>query len=308
MVRRAHHERLTIVTNPLVLSLSKDTSVQRFYMKQATALIILLFASTPLHAAQAPIDVVIPCHEKDTLTLDLCIKAIRRHCKGVKRIVVVSARPLTTLAEWFDEAQYPFTKQTALLEIFGGDKSKVTTYLMRKHNMGGWIYQQLLKLYAPITIPDISPNVLIVDADTMFLRDVEFFDTDGNALYATGTEYHMPYFHHIKRLLPGLQKKFPRLSGVTHHMLMQRPILERLFNGIISIHHCEPWKALCRCIDPREAQRSCISEYEIYFNYAFTASSHVKLRPLKWVNLELSKFKKGDTLGCHYVSCHNIDR
>ena len=55
-----------------------------------------------------PLDVVIPCADKDIETLEFCIQGIKKNL-GARRIIVVSPYPLTHQAEWFDEKQYPFT-------------------------------------------------------------------------------------------------------------------------------------------------------------------------------------------------------
>ena len=58
-----------------------------------------------------PIDVVIPCLEKDLDTLPLCIRGIRENCAGIRKIIVVSEKQLTDAADWFNEAKYPFNKK-----------------------------------------------------------------------------------------------------------------------------------------------------------------------------------------------------
>jgi len=253
------------------------------------------------------IDVVIPCHSRDCQTLDLAIAGIRKHGKDIRRIIVVSDKLLSNNAEFFDEKRYPFSLHDVALAIFRGDENRASAYVSTANNKLGWVYQQLLKLYTPIVIPDISDNVLMLDADTIFLRKVSFIDDDGYALYNTGKSIHTPYFHHAKRLLPHFSQIFPGVSGICHHMLMQRPVIQDLFNEIKKYHAQEPWQALCHCIDVKELPGSCLSEYEIYFNYAFSHAYKVKLRPLKWRNFhshnnsQLPSFKETHY---DYVSCH----
>ena len=40
-----------------------------------------------------------------------------------------------------------------------------------------WVYQQFLKLYAFKVIPELSDSYVLVDSDTIFLRDIPF-DSD----------------------------------------------------------------------------------------------------------------------------------
>lgn len=250
-----------------------------------------------------PIDVVIPCAEKDARSLELCIEGIQKNGKNIRRIIVVSAKPLTRKAEWFDENNYPFKPFDLALQIFG-NQTQARAYLSKKSRIG-WIYQQFLKLYAPFVIPEISSNVLVLDADTIFLNPVEFLGPFGGGLYNPSSEHHPVYFAYMARLLPGLKKVDRRYSGISHHMLFQKSVLEDLFNNIQIHHGMEPWKALCKSINRQQVNLSCLSEYEIYFNFAFARSSQMKIRPLKWKNLsnpnEIPMFQQ---LGYHYVSCH----
>ncbi len=251
-----------------------------------------------------PIDVVIPCTDKDIPTLDLCIEGIRQNGRDVRRIIVVSARRLTDQAEWFDEKNYPFTPLDLAMEIYG-DERRAGAFAVKGSQLG-WIYQQLLKLYASFTIPDISSDILILDADTIFLNPVSFRGPSGEGLYNPGSEYHLPYFEHMDRLIPGLKKLFPGYSGISHHMLFQRSVLEDLLHTIESIHQIDAWKAFCRCIDHRYLHCSSMSEYEIYFNFVFTRSDQMQIRPLKWADqtqvAHLGRFKRE---GYSCASCHS---
>lgn len=284
-------------------------------MKQFPIFLLLLVLNSVIFAVKSkPIDVVIPCHEKDSPLLDFVIDGIRENGKNVRRIIVVSKKKLTEKAEWFDEAQYPFNRRSLLMEIFDHDLDQVLKYETAPRNRTGWIYQQFLKLYAPFVISDISSNVLILDADTIFLNPVEFFDKEGNAFYTVSCEYHRPYFDYAQKLFPGFKKVFSCFSGISHHMLLQKPILEKFMNTIRTLHQCEPWIAMCRCLKGANLFESPLSEYELYFNFIFMHEKKVKLRELKYLNFDVHRnceritnehlyhYKKQ---GCHYISCHN---
>lgn len=258
-----------------------------------------------------PIDVVIPCHEKDLRTLELCIQSIRKHGKGIRRIIVISEKKLTENAEWFPETQYPFSRQDVLDEIFNGDKKLAEEYAKLPGSRLGWIFQQLLKLYAPLVIPNISSNVLMLDSDVVFLRDVVFIDNEGNALFNFSKEDHEPYFEHAKKLISGpyeIKRVYKDKSGICHHMLFQRYILEELFECITQTHKTEPWRALCRCIDREYIynNKSALSEYEIYFNFAFGHSHAVKIRHLPYKDAKFSKesIEWAKKQGLYYVALH----
>lgn len=232
-----------------------------------------------------PIDVVIPCSKKDLSTLDLCIESIKNNVKDLRRVIVVSAERYTQNAEWFDESVFPFNKYDIGYQIFN-ENAEGASWFISKCYRAGWIYQQLLKFYAPFVIPGISTNVLIVDSDAIFYQPVQFTDNFGAGLYNPGTENHSAYFSHMERLLPGLKRVYPEHSGISHHMLFQSSVLKDLFAQVESYHKLPFWQALCRCIDKNELFLSCLSEYEIYFNFVFSRTDQVKIRPLKWMNAD----------------------
>lgn len=253
-----------------------------------------------------PLDVVIPTATKDIVTLELAIQGIKENCPEVRRIIVVSDKRLTECAEWVDEAIYPFSKKEIAHALSLG-KAALREELLKPHSRCGWYYQQLLKLYAPFVIEDISSNVLIVDADTIFLNPVTFLTKKKGALFnATDKEAHLPYIIHAKKLIPNFTKLYAHLSGVTHHMLFQRPILADLFKCVEIAHRKEFWKAFCHTVDRLHLQRSGASEYEIYFNYALSCTDQVKIRKLDWKNItSLDQMLECQQKRLDYVSIHS---
>lgn len=259
---------------------------------------------------EQPIDVVIPSTDKDLITLELCIEGIKANGTNIRRVIVVSDRPLTHNAEWFDEKNYPFNKSDVALHLFKGNAKQAQQYLGVGGNRVGWYYQQLLKFYAPYIIEGLSPNVLILDSDTVFLRPVEFLNKSFGGLLNPGEEYHHPYFKHADLLTGGLVKRLSsKLSGISHHMLFQKSVLDDLFNHVELLHGQEFWKAFCMCVDKQEIPFSGASEYEIYFNFVLARTKEVKVRTLKWENItSLAQIPLYAAQGYHYVSCHSYHR
>ena len=253
-----------------------------------------------------PIDVVIPCIKKDQRTLDLAISGIKENGYNIRNVYLVAPECLSTNAIWIDEKSFPFTQKDIAVQIFDNDEAKASGYMSSKDSRTGWIYQQLLKFYAPFVIPGISQNVLILDADTVFLKPVKFQAQSGAALFNPSPEYYPPYFEHAYRVIPGFRKVFAHYSGVSHHMLFQRCVLEDLFQIIKKTHKAEPWIALIKNIDKKDLFGSGLSEYEIYFNFVFSHDNQVQIRPLKWVESgNLKKLQEYKDAGYDYVSFHS---
>lgn len=226
------------------------------------------------------IDVVIPAHEKDLKTLDYVIAAIKRNGANIRRVIVVSKEKFTDQAEWFDEALYPFSYQE-ISDILGGQRV-------------GWHYQQLLKLYTAFVIPNISENILILDADTVFYRPVKFFSDEGLPLYNLSkdknldkSEFQQTTFNHILRILPEIGKNFPQefsdISGVCHHMIFQKHILQDLMQKIEQ-HDGSGDKFYQIFLKKREG--TCgVAEYNLYFYFLISCHpKNYKIRILKYKN------------------------
>ncbi len=260
-----------------------------------------------------PIDVVIPSTAKDLEILEACIEGIRYNGSNIRRIIVVSKTPLTDEAEWYDEKLYPFSKYDIALWLKKGDQQAAECFMAEPSSRVGWYYQQLLKLYATFVIPDISANVLVLDSDTVFIKPVSFQSEASAGLYNPSGEYWLPYFHHANRLIPGFKRLFPEYSGISHHMLLQRCVLEDLFAIVKDIHQkdthqMEFWQAFCSCVDPEEllSSSSGASEYEIYFNFVFARTDQVAIRHLKRADVPtLEWLPLCQRCNCDYFSCHD---
>jgi hypothetical protein len=227
----------------------------------------------------APIDVVIVSHPKDKDTLEYCIEGIRENGKNIRRIIVVSSIKLTEHAEWFDEKYFPFTIKQIAYAIGKDDKKKSEEFFNRTSRGPGWYFQQLLKLYSSFIIPGISPNVLVIDADTVFLNPTHFLNESFGGLFCVSYRPgKLAYFNHANRLLPGYERIYPEFYSVCHHMLFQRPILKEFFKTVEQYHKKPFWKAFCLAVDLKGKKGA--SEYELYYNYALRNTDQVEIREL----------------------------
>lgn len=284
--------------------------MRRFILLMALFLLRISLLSAKIFSfSDAPIDVIIPCVEKDLPILDHCIRGIRENGANIRRIIIVSNKSLTSEAEWFNECDFPFSLHD-IASALAHNELPLTQELLQSGSRVGWYYQQLLKVYAPLIIPDISPNVLILDADVVFLKPVSFLNENFAGMYNPGSEYHIPYFTHAERLIPGFYKYFPHYSGISHHMIFQRPVIEALLEEVEENHEVPFWQIFCQLVDPKELNFSGASEYEIYFNYIFARSDQVSIRKLNWGNVQrvsdIEKYRQQEKLD--YVCLHSYTR
>jgi len=211
-------------------------------------------------------DIVIPVHKKDLAVLEYCIEAARKKIVGARRIITISAKRYTNNAEWFCESKFPFSMD--FVRQYTGDSC-------------GWYFQQLLKLYAPLVIPDISENVLILDSDTVFFRKTKMFDSQGRPFYNISKDkkicrkpFDIAVEEHIQKLWPiisrnNLPEQFEGISGICHSMMFNRKILEQLFTKVED--HDNSGDKFYKIFLKHANKEHSASEYQIYFNFIFFA-------------------------------------
>ncbi len=250
-------------------------------------------------------DIVIPVHKKDLAVLEYCIEAAKNKIIGVRKIFIVSKERYSENAEWVDEASFPFSIELA--------KSYVGTSC-------GWYFQQMLKMYAPLVIPGITENVLILDSDTVFFRKVSMFDSEGRPLYNISKDtklcrrsFDQLVAAHIRKLLPSiatenLPEEFQTLSGISHNMIFNQKILRELFKKIED--HDASGDPFYKIFFKNSGISHGASEYQIYFCFLLVYHrNEVGFRRLRYKNtadLNIKKYRR--RLKYHYCSFHSYLR
>lgn len=100
----------------------------------------------------------------------------------------------------------------------------------RKHTKTGWYFQQFLKMGFSLSEYCDSDFYLVWDSDTIPLRKIHFFDDQGHPYFSMKTEYHVPYFDTIYRLL-GVNKLNAK-SYIAEHMMFSSEVMRKLIEKI----------------------------------------------------------------------------
>jgi len=213
-------------------------------------------------------DVVIPVGPKDSESLAITAAAVRENVIGHRNLYTVSKSRDKVGNAWLDERNYRIDVDG--ISALGIPRARA-----------GWYLQQLLKLDFRTVEPRVTNNYLVLDADTTFKRPTEFIDVEGRYLLTVATEFHAPYFEHMRQLIPWLNR-VTRHSGVSHHMFFSEVILSKLIQ-LVQRYTDEDWAtAFLKCVDPRYYGAGA-SEYELYFNFAVSLfPDRVRLRELHW--------------------------
>jgi hypothetical protein len=214
-------------------------------------------------------DIVIPLGPNDYQNIFSHISHCRKNIKDFRNIYIITAIDINIEGcIIIPESSFPF---------------QLSDINIRK-DRNNWYFQQLLKMYAYL-IPDILENYLVIDADTFFLRPVEFFEKNENflvPLYNTSDEYNIDYFSHLSLLHESLVRKIDK-SGICHHMMFNTKILQEIREFLCPETPDDFWKFWLSKINPDHWSGG--SEYELYFNYLLIYHFHsIKIRPLKWDN------------------------
>ena len=212
-------------------------------------------------------DIVIPLGEGDIKKIYNQINYTKQNIIGYRNIYIVT--PLNITIDGciiINENIFPFTKEYIKNTIEFKEKS-------------GWYLQQLIKLYSLFVIDGILDKILVLDADTFFLKPTHFI-VNNKILLNYGTEHHKSYFSHMNRLHPSLKRVYEDKSGITHHCIFDKEIIQGLFKLVEDYHKDDFWKIFLNSIDEGHVV-SGASEYEIYFNYCLIYHSEkVELRYL----------------------------
>ena len=214
-------------------------------------------------------DVVIPIGPNDLSVIHKQIEYTKKNIIGCRNIYLICSDSSLQFegCVTISENIFPFS-----LETVANHHGKI--------NRNGWYLQQLLKLYAGVTIPDILERYLVLDADTFFLKPTVFYK-DGKCLYNYGTENHLPYFEHMRQLGDKFSKQIQDKSGICHHMMFETKYVKEIFDIVENKYNDSFYNVFLKMVAPQNYHHSGASEFEIYFNYM------VKMHPDEIIIREL---------------------
>ena len=247
-------------------------------------------------------DIVIPLGHNDITVIDTQLEYTIKNVIGYRHIYIVTSSNIMKVPILIDcikkhilnkikiipvnEESYPFNIET-VAKYHG------------KSKRNGWYLQQLLKLYSGQVIPGILERYLVIDSDTFFLKPISFMEGK-LCKYNYGTEYHKPYFIHMKKIHPSLNRIIQNMSGICHHMIYETKYIKELFIMVEQYHNDKFYNVFLSNVI--EYELSGASEYEIYFNYMIQKHPHkIIIRKLNWANVStLDNINDYDYVSYHW--------
>jgi hypothetical protein len=242
-------------------------------------------------------DIIIPLGPNDTTQIHKVIEHASKNIVGYRNIFIISKNEINiNNCIFINESIFPF-------------KISDVASIQEASWRNGWYYQQLLKLYSSEIIPGLLDRYLIIDADTFFLRKVEFINPLNNkCLYNFSSENHRPYYQHMKKMDDSFDKVLEN-SAICHHMMFEKKYVKELFDIVEKKHNKPFWRVFLELVDKSHYLHSGASEYELYGNFMFKFHPEkVELRQLNWSNVNTASYLDPNYSSYHYVSYHWYNR
>jgi hypothetical protein len=227
--------------------------------------------------SDVPLDVLIPAHPKDLVTLPYAVSGLRHNVNHpLNKIYVVTADTADARRQC-SSLQCELVSESTILPITPGE----IDYRPGGVDRARWLFQQLLKLSVD-TLAETA-HCLIIDADTLLIRPQVFVWRD-RCVLPVGDDLHTDYLRAYERLTG--ERAHPGLSFTAHHILVSVELLTQLKSEIATRHGCTWYNAILRSID-REAHSS-VSDYDLYGHWALR---HSRRRPIltHWRNIALKR-------------------
>lgn len=198
---------------------------------------------------QRELTVVVPACDKDVSVLAMCLRSARDMIRHRIAEIVVVAPESQQIREITASAGCRFVLEDLYLP------RKVQDVKCR-----GWLLQQIIKFNAAFHVA--TPDYLVLDSDTVFLRPQTFF-RNGKNILRYSDQYELLYDPSLKVIL-GHGKRFP-VSFVAHHMVLNVAIVKALLQDLEKRFN-RPWHdMIVNGLDHRAL--ISFSEYELYGNF-----------------------------------------
>ena len=146
-------------------------------------------------------------------------------------------------------------------------KSLYSSRTNKNPSRAGWYIQQFIKMqFARYTSDEYY---FIWDSDTIPLKQINMFDEDSRPYFDMKTEYHVPYFDTISKILPGICKAVNK-SFISEHMLVKSEYMREMLHEIENNKGLEGssfWEKIIKAINVYDLPGSGFSEFETFGNY-----------------------------------------
>jgi len=202
-----------------------------------------------------PLEVAIPCAEKDFQNLKFVIEGVNKNLKHpVDRISVIGSDQVGDLVG-ASGLNVNFIHELEILE------KPMKKLFIDGHDRTNWMYQQFLKL--EYVSKSKFKKVLILDADTI-LTTPQIFEIEGKDLVLCTEDWYEPYhrFNHLANI-----QVEHKLSAVCHNALMDVNVCQKLLSYLAS-KGSNSWMDFV-LETMKSSPDTSFSEFQIYKDFLF---------------------------------------
>lgn len=164
------------------------------------------------------------------------------------RIVLLDEQKFPFCGDNVSEVMFETVRQKGLYTVDGKSPFEKTIW-----GRIGWFLQQLLKVYAGRVFG--LRDYVLLDSDLIWFNDVKFIAPRNNSspnyrgntyYYATSNQYHPSYIATLPRIsgLPLHEHKPVFRSGIVHHMVIVKSVLDSLIDSSEAKHGLPFWQIL----------------------------------------------------------------
>lgn len=274
-LRNAMHKTISLRIDRHPLTSVRRLIYYTWLSKAKRALCLDPNFSTIPKKSEELLDVVIPVIEKDLGALPLTLQGIRTNLAHPVGDIILVGPKKSSVRTFSKKYKCRFVDENYAAPL----PLQSIHYTSNGIDRAGWLFQQLIKLNASTIVN--TKRFLVIDADTVLTRPQIM--TYGNRPIANHSdEFHIPYFTAYQKIIG--KKPGSSMSFVSHYMLFDTTILDKLHKEIESLHKKSWWQAILDSLDYNEF--SAFSEYELYGN--FCLSNRVRPLRLYWFNKTLT--------------------
>lgn len=246
-------------------------------------------------------NIIIPAAYKDFEFLKKTIKYVSMNIKPQKIYLIIDTRLIKFLPKKVKcNAFVEVLDENSILENISFDCVKKT---LVNHGSPakrtGWFLQQFIKLGFALSEYCDTDYYLSWDADTLPLRNIEFFTSDGKPIFTKKKEHNQAYFDTLSKILK--LGEYADFSYIAEHMMFNKNVMTEMLGDIekSAIDGDSWYEKIINATDSTNV--NSFSEFETYGNFCL---NHY---PDMYATQVLNTFRKAGYIAGRFISDRKLN-
>lgn len=246
-------------------------------------------------------NVIIPAAYKDFEFLQKTIKYVSLNIKPQKIFLIIDTRLIKFLPKKVkSNTLVKVLDENGLLENLSFDCVKNT---LVNHGAPakrtGWFLQQFIKLGFALSEYCDTDYYLSWDADTLPLRNIEFFTSNGKPIFTKKKEHNQAYFDTLSKILE--LGEYADFSYIAEHMMFNKNVMTEMLGDIEKspIYGDSWYEKIINATDSTNV--NSFSEFETYGNFCL---NHY---PNLYATQVLNTFRKAGYIAGRFISDRKLN-